>query len=170
MNLRGIAFLAIRLFAIYVFLLGIRQVVNLVTVSLPVYMSTMDLDLMQVLYVIAIPTLLLWAFGILLWMMADRWSKRMIPPSDGQTETAIRSSHIESFVLSVVGVVIVVLAVSDLIQSVLAFLSIANQDVYFDRQNYYYRIAGQAVEIALGLVLVLKARGIAALLRKIRQA
>lgn len=170
MNLRGLAFLAIRVLAIYVVVLGIRQVANLVDVALPMYMHMTDLNLAQALTIVGVSPLLLWAVGISLWLMANRWSKRIIPAAESRTETAIRSADPESFVLSVVGLVIAILAVTDWIQSVLALVSISNQGVHFDRQSYYYRFAGQAIEIAFGLVLILKARGIAALLRKIRQA
>ncbi len=170
MNLRGLAYLAIRVLAIYVFILGIRQAVTLANAAIPTYMQITDLKIAQVYVIIGIPTLLLWIVGVLLWRSADRWSNRLVPAANGSPEPLERHADIESFVLSVVGLVLVILAAVNLIQSVLSFIWITNQEVHFDRQGYYFQFAGHAVEIVMGAVLLLKSNGIAALLRKIRQA
>jgi len=169
-NLRGLAFLALRLMAIYVIVMGIRHAVDLVDFSIPAYMQLADLNFAKGLLVIGIPTLLLWIVGILLWFMAGKWSNRFVPATNGAPEAVNRSAEFESFVLSVVGLVLAILSLTNWIQSVLGYISLTNQDVYFNRQSYYFHFAGQAAEFVLGAVLLLKSRGIAALLRKIRSA
>lgn len=170
MNLRGLAFLALRLLAIYVAIMGIRHAVNLLDFSIATYMQVTDLDIAQVMLIVCVPTILLWAVGVLLWCMAGKWSGHLVPASGETAEPAIRNADIESFVLSVAGLIIAVLSFFRLLQSVMTYVSFTSQDIYVDSQSYYYNFAAYALELILGVVLLLKSHGFASLLRKIRSA
>ena len=170
MNLRGLAFLALRLLAIYVVFMGIQHAVNLLDFSIATYMQVTDLDFTSALLIVSVPTLLIWAVGILLWCMAGKWSGYLVPASGEAVKQAIRNTEIESFVLSVAGLIIVILSFFRLLQSVMSYVSLTRQDIYVDNQSYYYSFAVWAVELILGAVLLLKSQAFAVLLRKIRGA
>ena len=170
MNLRGLAFLALRLLAVYVVITGIRHAANLVDVTIPTYMQMAELNVTLALLVVGIPTVLLWVVGILLWCSAEKWSGYLIPASVQAEKPALRNAEIESFALSVVGLIIAILSFFRLLQSVLSYISLLDQNVHVDSQSYFYNFAALAAELATGIILLLKSQGIAALLRKIRGA
>jgi hypothetical protein len=173
-NLKDLGFLAIRVLAIYAFILGIQRLVILFENALPFYISMLDpeeYNIYGIALVAGVPALLLIIISILLWFFAGKLSGKIVPPQAAETESPGNAMAWESFILSVVGFVISILSLSRMSFIILNYIQmerITPEYVYFDRLEYLSGLVEQLILLILGLLLILKADGLAYLLRKIR--
>jgi hypothetical protein len=70
--------------------------------------------------------------------------------------------------LSVIGLILAILSITNLVRLVMDYINIKNQQIQFNRQGYLFTIIEQGIRFLIGIVLLLKAEGFALLLRKIR--
>lgn len=171
MKIRDLAYLSIRVLAIYLFLLGCKQIFTLIDFTLPAYVGIPNFSsyFISMLIVLVIPSLIYVAASLTLWFLAKRISLLLIV--EGSEDAEFQGNKaLEGFVLSMVGVVIVVLALSSFVKEGLLYLVYTNDVKYTFPKNQTYRVMEQAIRLILGVILVLKAEGFALILRKIRNA
>lgn len=171
MKLRDLAYLAVRILSIYLMIQGLRHILNLIDFAIPTYLQLLeDPSYFQVFLVIGIPAFVFIISGILLWFYAAKLSIYLIPKNSDDSVPTIQGKEIEEFILSVVGMIIVILSFSSLIRGLLIYISNAKQDFGFANRANIYNSIEQAIQLILGIALLLKSKGIALVLRKIRSA
>lgn len=170
MKLRELAFLAIRVLSIYLFILGLNHLVNLLDFTIPTYLQVIEHDTTytEVFLIIGIPTLILLLCGVILWFFAEKLSKYIVPRNSTESDGTFRSKDIEGFVLSVVGLILVILSFTSLARIIMNYVNMMNQDIGFDRLGFIYSLVEQGIRLLLGIILLFKAEGLAQFLRKIR--
>lgn len=179
MKANELAFLAVRVLALVVLIMGVRQLFQLLEAAAPVYLYFAGFPYGQLWLIAAVPALLLIALGAALWMSAGRLSRHLVPggaadpAGAGGAHPAAPSPRLkdaEGFVLSVVGLVVLVLAAARLARSVVYAVTVGGEGIRFDLDGYLYVMAEQLVLMAIGAVLLVRAEGLATRLRKIRGA
>lgn len=170
MKIRELAFLAVRILGIYLFVIGLKQLVDLLQVTGSTYLEWLqhEISFMEVFLLVGFPALVLFIGGILLWIFAKPLSKCLVLKNCTESENTWQTRDIEGFVLSVVGLILIALSLPSLVRLVINYINIASQEVRFDRMPHVYPIIEQGIRFILGLVLLLKAEGFALILRKIR--
>lgn len=172
MKIRDLAFMAIRILSIYLFILGLNHLVNILEFALPTYMQVIDYETTytEVFFVIGIPTFILLVSSVVLWFLADKLSRFIIPKSSSESEgISMQSKEIEAFVLSVIGLILLVLSFTSIARMVLNYINLMDQGIVSDRLGFIYSLVEQVIRFLLGLILLFKAEGFALMLRKIRK-
>lgn len=179
MKAKELAYLAVRVLALVVLVMGVRQLFHLLDTAVSVYLYIPDVPYGQLWLMAGVPALLLVALGAVLWMSAGRLSRYLAPENADETAGAggadrpalsARLKDAEGFMLSVVGLVLFILALARLARSVVFAVTVGGEAIRFDLDGYLYVLAEQLVLLAIGLVLLVRAEGLAAWLRKIRNA
>ncbi|MFB9278393.1 hypothetical protein [Cohnella cellulosilytica] len=170
MKIGELSFLALRVLAIYFFVLGLNHLVNYLDYALPAYLQLLgdDTSYGRVFLLVGIPSILLLLISVALWLSAGKLSKFLVPPGSGEAESSSSFRGIEAFVLAAVGLVLAVLSVSSLARILLNYANMEGQRLYIDHRSFYIALAEQVIRLLLGIVLILKAEGFAKLLRTIR--
>lgn len=170
MKIRELAFLAIRVLAVYFFALGLNHLVAYLDYSLPAYLQVLgdDASYAEVFLLVGIPSILLLLISVALWLSAGKLSRFLVPSNSGEEESSPSFRGIEAFVLAVVGLVLAILSFSSLARILLNYANMEGQRLYIDHRSFYIALAEQVIRLLLGIVLILKAQGFAKLLRKIR--
>lgn len=176
-NLRDLGFLAIRALAVFAFILGIQRLIHIIENAIPYYMGYLAPpdNVIVIGFVAAIPALLLIIVSILLWVFAHKLSFKMVPSRETQTGEGGIPEHVkawESFFLSVAGLILLVISIGRMAYILAQYLHMETalpDFVYFERKEYLYSLAEYVVYFILGLLLILKADGLAHLLRSIRR-
>ncbi|MEX1030702.1 MAG: hypothetical protein WDZ91_11760 [Paenibacillaceae bacterium] len=170
MKLREFSFLAVRILAIYLFILGISHLVDLLNFAIPVYLQVIEDDTTysEVFLIVGIPAFSLIIGGIVLWILAEKLSKYIMRNSSTELETTLQTKEIEGFVLSVIGLILAILSFSIIVRISMNYIHLVNQDMQFDRQSLLYTFVEQLIRFVIGIILLIKAEGFALLLRKIR--
>lgn len=170
MKIRELAFLAVRILGIYLFVLGLKQLVDLLQLTGSTYLQWLEHEVtfMEVFLFIGLPSLILLIGGIVLWIFAKPISKSLILKDSTESESHWQMREIEGFVLSVVGLLLVVWSLPTMTRMIVNYINIAGQEVRFDKMSYIYPIIEQGIRFLIGLLLLLKAEGFALILRKIR--
>ncbi|WP_054955206.1 hypothetical protein [Paenibacillus dakarensis] len=173
MKLRGIAFLAVRLVSVYLFILGLNHLINLLEFALPTYLQIKsNISYGDVLLMIGLPASIMIIAGIILWVFADSISKRLVPGSlsevEAEGESGYRSSEMEGFILSVVGLILLILSSTRLISLLINYVNIRGQGVTFNEMGHVSTLAEQLIRIIIGIMLLLQAESFARWLRKLR--
>lgn len=172
MNIRDLSFLAVRVLSIYLFILTLKHLVGLLDFAVPTYLQLMgnDIAYAKVFLAVGVPVFVMMFGGIVLWMLAGKLSKWLVPndSSAAEAQSTIRLKEMEGIVLSIVGLIILILSLASMVNLLLNYISVIKQDVRFDNRGYMYSIAEQVIRIAAGCLLLYKAEGIAAFLRNIR--
>jgi len=172
MKIRDLAFMAVRILSIYLFILGLNHFVNILEFALPTYMQVIESDTTytEVFFVIGIPAFILLISSVVLWCLADKLSRFIIPKSSSDSEgISIQSKQIEGFVLSVIGLVLLVLSFTSIIRMILSYTNLMDQGIFSDKLGFIYYLVEQVIRFLLGLILLFKAEGFALMLRKIRK-
>lgn len=170
MKIRELAYLAIRIFAVYLFVQGISHLVNLLSFTLPTYVQLLKIDVSysEVFLVTGSPILILFISSVLLWVFAERLSGFLIPKQSSESARTVQFQQIEGFVLSVVGLLIAIHAFTNLLATIFNYVNILSQGFRVDGTEHLISIGGQAILLIVGIVLLFRAEGFAYLLRKIR--
>lgn len=171
MKIRDLAFMALRILSIYLFILGLNHLVNILEFALPTYMQVVEQDTTytEVFFVIGIPTFILLISSVVLWFLADKLSRFIIPKSSNESEEiTMQSKQMEGFVLSVIGLILLVLSFTGLVRNILNYINLVNQGLVPGRLSFIYSLVEQVIRFLLGLLLLLKAEGFALSLRKMR--
>lgn len=170
MKIRELAYLAIRVISVYLFVLGVNHLVNLLTFALPNYVQVLKIDVsyVEIFFIAGSPTLILFISSVLLWLFAGRVSGLLVPKPSTEADQNILFHQVEGFVLSVVGLLITIHAFTRLLTTILNYVNILNQGFHGDGMNYMISIGAQAFLLIVGIVLQFRAEGFAYMLRKIR--
>ncbi len=169
MDAKSLAFLALRVLAICLFIFGLRHLANLADYSLMTYLRMLESSYYIVLAVSA-PTLVLIVGGVLLWVFADKLSRFMLPKQAAESGGSTGDiKALEGFVFSVVGLILAILSFTRLAGAAIDYFRMANIEyLSFDQQGYLISMAEQAIRFVIGLFLIFKAEGLALLLRRFR--
>ena len=177
MKINDLAYLTLRVAAIYLFIMGIGHLVDLLQFSLPAYLQVMERGTTygEVFLIVGVPVLLLLICGFLLWVLAPKLAKYLVPASAAsagisESGATAQTKNIEGFVLAVVGLILFILSFTGVVRGALNYFNMLSQDIEFNRLQYIYFLGEQAVRFVLGVILLVKAEGFALLLRKIRNA
>lgn len=176
MKIRDLAFLALRVLAIYVFIVALRHLANLTQFTVPSYLELIEsgISFMEVFLLVFLPTLILITGGLVLWIFARPISKYLMPKSptesenDGSVQT-LKGREVEGFVIAAVGLVLVLLSFPAIVRLLVNYFNMVSQDIGFNRMTYITPIIEQGLRLILGIILLLKAEGFALILRKIRK-
>lgn len=154
------------------FLQGLNQTVVLLQFSLPTYLELIkyDASMWRVLIVSGIPACLIMIVSLILWFSAQKLALKLLPKGHKDTESSLPMKDIEAFVISIVGLILVVLSATTLLR---LFLSLLNSTAYSDSLNltssmHLYPLIEHLIRVIIGTVLLIKADGFALFLRKVR--
>lgn len=81
MKVRDLAFMALRILSIYLFFMGLRQIVNLLQFAVPSYFQMINsgTTYRDILWAAGIPTLIYLMVIVGLWVYANRLSGYLVP-------------------------------------------------------------------------------------------
>jgi len=144
--------------------------VNLLNFSLPVYLQVIEDDAtyLELLSFVILPAVLLISCGIVLWFLADKLSRFLIPKNSDGSELTSSIKGIEGFILSVAGLIIVIFSFSTMVRMSLSYKYMTNQEFQVDRISLMYTFVEQLIRLVIGIILLFKAEGLALALKKIR--
>lgn len=172
MKLRGIAFLAVRVIAIYLFIMGVNHLINLIEYTIPAFFQFMkrDTNVFELFLLIGLPALILLFCGIFMWMCAEKISLYLIPRAllEEEIEGGFRSKQIEGFVLSVIGLILLISSSTSLVRMLIQYFTIQGQGLTFNQLGYESSLVEQIIRVILGILLLVKAEVFAQWLRKLR--
>jgi hypothetical protein len=175
MKLKDLSFLVVRVLSLYLFILGLNHLVNILNFAIPAYLQVIEHDTTyaEVFFVIGIPSFILIMSSVVLWFFAEKLSRYIIPKSSSESESTLQSKEIEGFVLSVIGLILLILSFTSSVRIIMNVINMLNQDIRFDNQGYkgyIYLLVEQVIRFLIGIILLLKAEGFASILRKIRNS
>lgn len=129
-----------------------------------------DVSLWSVLIVSGIPACLIMIGSLILWFSAQKLALKLLPKGLKEAESSLPMKEIEAFVISIVGLILVVLSATTLLR---LFLSLINTTAYSDSLNltssmHLYPLIEHLIRVILGAILLIKADGFALFLRKVR--
>ncbi|HEX7055950.1 MAG TPA: hypothetical protein VF260_01970 [Bacilli bacterium] len=170
--MKGLAFLAVRILSIYLFILGLNHLIDFLDYAFPIYLQVIEMkaDYTKVLAIVGTPSLVLVICGIVLWFLADKVAQFLIAKHSADTELTLPLKELEGFVLSVIGLVLVIFSLSESAQLMMNLSDLTNQEIGFDIRSYRYAFVEHGIRFLLGLILLFKAEGFAFVLRKIRSS
>jgi hypothetical protein len=181
MSIRDLAYLSVRIIAIYLFIQGLSQLVDLLNVTLPVYSQTFQLynqsfqleGMYADLILIGIVPMLIFFIGsIVAWFLAGRLSIRMIPAvhvEEGDNDSAVSPlREMEGFVLSVVGLILFIVSFANFVRLIVTYSYWEGGEFAFVWRSNMAVLVEMGIRCLIGVILLVKAEGFAKLLRKIR--
>jgi hypothetical protein len=172
MKLKDLAYLSIKILSIYLVIIGFRQMVNILYISIPSYLLIpgQSYNAWELFFIVGVPAFLTVIAGVLLWFNAFRLALYLVPQNHDDLEISLQTKQLEGFVLAVVGLLLLIFSFSTLVREVLNYMNYLHNDIRFDTQGFLYRVAEQSIRLILSIILLLRAEGFALLLRKIREA
>lgn len=170
---KDIARLSCKLFSIYTLINAIKSLNYFVVLPLEGKSGTGMIA--TTLILTALPSTLLFASGIILWLYADKLANYLVPDKDLPLEDPqIRVEDIQAAAFSVVGIFILVDAAPKLIQIVfnIILLSKLQHAIPSEWVNLttITRIVELVIQLVLGFWLFFGSRGIVGLLKRLREA
>jgi len=123
----------------------------------------------------SLPSILLLAFGVALWLKAERVAAYMLPDREETSERpALSIEDVQSAAFSVVGVLVLAGAIPQLVQTVSSIIIMHSLE-YTSRNQWFLphdipRMAGLVVQLIIGFWLFFGSRGIAGLYGRMREA
>ena len=170
MRIRDLSFLAIRILSVYTFLLGISQLVTLLNYSIPAYLHVVEdnTTYSELFLIIGLPAFAVILCGVVLWLFAKKLSRYLIPKNSRESEAAVKIKEIEGFVLSVIGLILIIISFGVIVRISLNYLYLTMQDFQYEKLSLLYVLAEQVIRFVIGIILLVKAEGFALILRKVR--
>lgn len=174
MSIRDLAYLSVRIIAVYLFILGLSQLVDLLNVTLPVYSRTFQLEEMyaELILIGVVPMLIFFVGSIVAWFLAGRLSRMMVPAVDvgegNKVSAASPLREMEGFVLCVVGLVLFIVSFANLVSLIVTYTYWGDGDFTFVWRSNIAVLVEIGIRCLIGIILLVKAEGFAKLLRKIR--
>lgn len=175
MTIKELARLSCKVLAVYTLVLAIQSLNHFAI--LPVSVGDNFPAGVAALMVMAafMPSILLLALAAILWFRADRLAGHMAPGENTSWEKpAVTGEDVQVIAFSVVGVMVLAGAVPELFQLVsnLALQRSTQFQPFNETVSVYTvsRATGLAVRLAIGIWLLLGARGLAGLLKTLREA
>lgn len=167
-----IAFLAMRILAIYVLYRAFdRLIIDVYQVFIQVIMPNGDLRLIITGF---IPICLYVLLGVLLWVYSEKIAHHLLMNvNDHEGNTCINAKEIQVIAYSVLGLLVLANSLPELLNKTANAIII--QDSLLAAPSHikmgtYLSLIEEAIQCAIGLVLLLGAKGLAGLLQIIREA
>lgn len=170
MKLKDLAYLAVRILSIYLFLLGLSKIVEVLNIAVPTYLQVIDYNIsfLEVFLVVGVPGFILILFSMILWLFAEKLSVYLIPKNAEETEYSVQAKDLEGFVLSLVGLILMILSFTMMVRQGMNYNNMAKHAMQFDREGFIFTFTEEVIRFLIGIILLFKAEGFALLLRKIR--
>lgn len=174
MNVRGLAYIFMRILAIYILIQGIQRLFTYLQFINPNFRGMLEeLNFSYMLWAYTIPAILMVILSIVLWLFAKKWSTFMI--ADRTEELNLDSDRFrEWYVLAftVAGIVIFVTTISPLMMHTAELMRIRASGHNFiadvHMRGHWLQWWGTVAKLALGIVLVIGAKGLYNILQRIR--
>ncbi len=186
MRIYDLAYLAVRVLAIWLFVSGLNQAVSLLNGSLPIFVKTFELyEIYPGMALVGIaPIALLIAGSVVMWMMTKRLAGWLVPRGarkdaaaadsefgaggDAEASHAVRLKDMEGFVLAVIGLILFIVSFAGFVRLGLISIYYESGDYVFVRNSNLSSLVELGIRCVVGIMLMVKAEGFALALRKIR--
>ncbi|OEH86589.1 hypothetical protein BHU72_10025 [Desulfuribacillus stibiiarsenatis] len=170
-SMKSIAFMVIRVLSICFIVLGFRYLGNVVTISLPSFMGMYDPNFNRILASLSIPVIVVFVFGIILWIFAERISSYLVLKEAKEEPTNIDIEKIEPIAYSILGVLLLVFSIPEQIRYISQIAMMDKEFMNIPQIHWpiYSSIVVEAIKIMLGLLLLLQANSIKKLVKKLRE-
>lgn len=176
MNKKDIAFLWVRLAAIYIFIITLNWLaVGSYQVIVELFFSSTAKGNYSQVIISLIPLVILITAGILLWVFSKKISNHLIDESkenEREKFEQINLKEIQVIAFSVVGLILLVNAIPEFIYRLASLIAIAN-DGYGGMRNkigLYLPIIRDSIKLIIGFSLFFGAKGLLGILNKARNA
>lgn len=175
MRERKIALIACKVLSIYVFVQGIVHISNFITLFLiPLLDQSFIISFKsQIVVMSLVPAFILLILAIVLWLKAEEISKLIITEEDNlDNNRTLNIEELQSIALSIVGIVILVSVIPAFFREIPNMLQLRNEFVPSNsnvRAQIICSIVEKVTRLILGLLLVLKVKGIAGLVRRLQR-
>lgn len=168
MNVKEVAYISIKVLAVFVFIKFISYF-NGLSSSINMFLSRDSLGQTSVFtqtILIVAPTLLFLVVSMCLWLYADEFSDRMVKGLEVGEKVAVNFEDLQSIAFSVVGVIIIAdvlpMLISAIIRSRMMDLSLPI--------DLMISIGSQGLKLLIGIWLFLGSRGIVGFIRNSKNA
>lgn len=177
MNEKSIANIACKVLAIYVIILGIKNISYLLSISLFPYISQgfNKSTIIQMIFVSILPSIIYITMGLVLWFKSIKISNYMIHDNEDILieKSKLDVIELQTVAFSVVGLVILVNLIPD-------FFRLLSKLLYF-KSGYIPKESVEQLEIKIsiieiiirfivGLLLLLKSRGVVGFIKNMQKA
>jgi hypothetical protein len=174
MTIRELAYLGLRLTAVYIFSLALMQLGQLINVILQTYEANMLISREVLFFYSLAPVILLTILSIIIWFKTNKIIKYLVPSentTDDEQMKGILLKQLQTLAFSVVGLILFARALPQFLQVFSEILLINNQLLQGPiLYKSYLFIAQRILECVLGLVILLGAKGLSNILSKVRGA
>lgn len=172
MNTKSIAFVALRIVALFLFVKALINVGNLVVITLPNFFNYGHDGQISALSLIPlfIPALLMFIISIILWVRTQALSEWLAPFDDEVQIEGEKLEKLQIIAFTVVGLVFVAISFPHLVKDVVQMVSF-DRDMHTEmvyRHQVVYPLIHSSVQFVLGMVILFQAKGLSGLLKKVR--
>ncbi|MFD2045073.1 hypothetical protein ACFSTA_15420 [Ornithinibacillus salinisoli] len=185
MNQKDFAFIALRIFACYLFIKSFMDVSHIVNYYvLPMYYEDLqELAQSNVINLILVlgPVLVQILISIVVWLYAEKFSRFVIPKykeikikeESNQNEFSLTAHQFQVAAVSIVGLVFIVYTLPTFFSLAQSWISLKEVGVGFDttemKRELLFAFLEKLLRLILGIVLFFGSKGIVGLLRRIRE-
>ena len=172
---KDIAILSCRILAVYSVISAAKALNYLMILEQLFQGNIRPVTIIPIIMSSSIPSILLFAFGVALWLKAERVAAYMLPDREETSERlALSIEDVQSAAFSVVGVLVLAGAIPQLVQTASSIIIMHSLE-YTSRNQWFLphdipRLAGLVVQLILGFWLFFGSRGLAGLYRRMREA
>lgn len=174
MRERNIATIALKVMAIYIFIQSIKYISYFISTS---YFQFVNQDvgkslITNMIVTSLVPAVILIIFGLILWVKASKIAEHMVI-CDDVDDRNVNVEGLQSAAFSVVGLVILVNIVQDLPKFIFQIMNLRGSYILLKSTTgleIKISIVIIVIRFAIGLILLLKSRGIVGLIKSLRKA
>ncbi|WP_141709225.1 hypothetical protein [Desulfuribacillus stibiiarsenatis] len=130
-----------------------------------------DPNFNRILASLSIPVIVVFVFGIILWIFAERISSYLVLKEAKEEPTNIDIEKIEPIAYSILGVLLLVFSIPEQIRYISQIAMMDKEFMNIPQIHWpiYSSIVVEAIKIMLGLLLLLQANSIKKLVKKLRE-
>ncbi len=184
MNTKNIAFVSIKVLAIYTFLQALLNIAKLINYVALHYISADFLHQLtnfttfetQINLVSILPFILLLLISVILWKNADRLFSHIASENlvNNDNQHMITIHHLQTTAFAIVGLIIIASTIPEffpIVPNLMKLYQLGNAHATFDLKfSTYFLIIEQIVKLIIGFSLFFGSNGLSGLLRRIRKA
>jgi len=170
MSIKSLAFLSIRVVSICFFVLGVRYIGNIASITMPGFMDISDPGYAEVFIRFSIPAIVFFVFSVILWIFSIRISSYLVLRENNNNDSInLDIEKLEPIVYSILGVILLAISIPELIRYISQAMMIDKDIFMYQKHMWYSSIAVEVVKILLGIYLVLQANTIKKLIHRLRK-
>lgn len=180
MKTRDLAFVLIRVLALYVLIQGVGRLVRLIEILFPYFTDDGFADTFNVGLLVLFSAgsgIMLLAVAALLWVKSDKAASLAAPAnregSEGEPLPRFPFSEVYALGLTLVGVVVLVETLPSLLGQIVQLIQYSTSEYpsAFEKNTWdaWIQLSADAIKLALAAVLVLRPHGMYGAIRKLRE-